>query len=328
MGFYPFQPSAGGGFTNPMTAAGDMIDGGTAGAAQRLPVGSANQVLTVVAGAPAWENAASGFTNPMTTLGDMIDGAAGGTAQRLAVGSAGQFLGVSAGSPAWEALPGATTGQAGVIQLDGTAGDIQPIGVQAAGAKGQAADSEHVHATPLTTAGDLLYFGASGLARLPVGSNGQFLSVVTGEPAWAAGGGLSRTFQFVNNGTTASIAQNALITGMSWELLAGALSAGTAFRISFGVIGGTITSVGLYKDTVSGTQGTGIYTTIGGGPTSSIFDVVCLASGSSGVLMVTQPAAAQAVQIAVNTTVNNFLEFFNTGAAGTFSQFQMTVDPL
>lgn len=42
-------------------------------------------------------------------------------------------------------LPAGTTSTKGALQLDGTAGDIQPIGVPAAGAKGQAADAEHVH---------------------------------------------------------------------------------------------------------------------------------------------------------------------------------------
>jgi hypothetical protein len=46
--------SGGSGMANPMTTAGDIITGGSAGAAQRLAVGSANQVLTVVSGAPAW----------------------------------------------------------------------------------------------------------------------------------------------------------------------------------------------------------------------------------------------------------------------------------
>jgi hypothetical protein len=50
--------ASGGGMSNPMTTAGDMIDGGAAGAAQRLAIGTAGQVLTVNAGAtaPAWAN--------------------------------------------------------------------------------------------------------------------------------------------------------------------------------------------------------------------------------------------------------------------------------
>lgn len=43
-----------GGFSNPMTTAGDLIKGGSSGVAQRLGVGSEDQVLTVFAGIPAW----------------------------------------------------------------------------------------------------------------------------------------------------------------------------------------------------------------------------------------------------------------------------------
>ena len=37
-----------------MTTAGDLIDGGAAGAAQRLAIGTVGQLLEVVGGAPAW----------------------------------------------------------------------------------------------------------------------------------------------------------------------------------------------------------------------------------------------------------------------------------
>lgn len=50
----------GGGLSNPMTTAGDVIKGGTAGVAERLAVGSNDEVLTVVSGAPAWATASSG----------------------------------------------------------------------------------------------------------------------------------------------------------------------------------------------------------------------------------------------------------------------------
>jgi hypothetical protein len=43
------------GMTNPMTTAGDLITGGASGVAGRLGIGSTGQVLTVAAGAPAWQ---------------------------------------------------------------------------------------------------------------------------------------------------------------------------------------------------------------------------------------------------------------------------------
>jgi hypothetical protein len=48
------------GFANPMTAGGDLIIGGTNGAATRLAGGTAGQVLTMVAGAPAWVTPSGG----------------------------------------------------------------------------------------------------------------------------------------------------------------------------------------------------------------------------------------------------------------------------
>ena len=46
-----------------------------------------------------------------------------------------------------------------------------------------------VEAKTITTLGDLLVGGTAGaLARLPVGSNTQVLTVTAGVPAWAAGG--------------------------------------------------------------------------------------------------------------------------------------------
>ena len=164
----------GGFFTNPMTTAGDMIDAGTGGTPERLPIGSNGQVLTVSAGAPAWE-AAPGFANPMTAAGDLIDGGTGGTPQRLAIGSNGQVLTVSGGAPAWEAAAGFTN--------------------------------------PMTTAGDLIDAGTGGTPqRLAIGSNGQVLTVSAGAPAWetpTAGG-----FTQIAQHTLASAAPSVTFSGI------------------------------------------------------------------------------------------------------------------
>jgi hypothetical protein len=86
----------------------DLLTRG-ASAWQRLAIGSANQVLTVVAGAPAWATSTA-LTNPMTTAGDMLYANAGGTPLRLGVGTAGQVLTVSGGIPAWVAPSGGVAG--------------------------------------------------------------------------------------------------------------------------------------------------------------------------------------------------------------------------
>ena len=56
---------AGGGMTNPMTTAGDLITGGASGVQGRLGVGSSGQVLKVVGGVPVW--AAEGGGASVTT---------------------------------------------------------------------------------------------------------------------------------------------------------------------------------------------------------------------------------------------------------------------
>ena len=73
----------GGGMTNPMTAAGDLIVGGTGGAPERLAVGSEGQVLTVVSGAPAWASGAGGGGGGGVSAGPIGSRPAAGTAGRL-----------------------------------------------------------------------------------------------------------------------------------------------------------------------------------------------------------------------------------------------------
>lgn len=51
---------SGGGMTNPMTTAGDIIIGGASGTPTRLAAGTNAYVLTMVAGAPAWAAAGGG----------------------------------------------------------------------------------------------------------------------------------------------------------------------------------------------------------------------------------------------------------------------------
>lgn len=137
---------------NPMTAAGDLIRGGVAGAPERIPVGTDTQVLTVVSGVPAWAAAPGGLTNPMTTAEDLIKGGVGGAPARLGVGTNGQVLTVTAGAVGWATPSGLTN--------------------------------------PMTTAGDIITGGASGVPqRLAAGTNGHVLTLVSGAPAWAAASG-------------------------------------------------------------------------------------------------------------------------------------------
>lgn len=98
------------GTSNPMTAVGDMLVGGTAGVPARLASSTTGYVLTSngIGVSPTWQVSASGFTNPMTTVGDLIVGGTLGAAGRLAAGTATYVL-TSNGAgvaPTWQAAAG------------------------------------------------------------------------------------------------------------------------------------------------------------------------------------------------------------------------------
>jgi hypothetical protein len=69
-------------------------------------------------------------------------------------------------------LPTASTSTAGIVQLDGTAGDIAALGTQAAGAVGLAADAGHVHPTTGVglLAGNQTWGGANTFTAAPAAS--------------------------------------------------------------------------------------------------------------------------------------------------------------
>ena len=67
------------------------------------------------------------------------------------------------------------------------------------------------------------------------------------------GGGLAKLFRY-QTAASNNIGNNALITGLSYELPAGSLVAGTAFFVSVGMATGD--GAQLYLDTTSGTKGT------------------------------------------------------------------------
>lgn len=189
--------SGSGGFlVNPMTALGDLIEGGAAGTPTRLAVGANGQVLTVSGGVPTWQNSAAGFANPMTTANDMILGGASGVAIRLPVGVTGQVLTVAAGTPSWQNAPSGfanpmttkgdliianTGGAAGRLAIGGTGQVLTVIGGVPAWQTNPAG-----FANPMTTAGDLIVATAGGAAtRLAIGAAAQVLTMVGGLPAWA-----------------------------------------------------------------------------------------------------------------------------------------------
>lgn len=82
-------------------ATGDLLYASGANTLSKLPIGSTNQILTVIGGVPSWQNASAGFADPMTTAGDIIYRNASNVTSRLPVGTNGYILTVSDGAPAW-----------------------------------------------------------------------------------------------------------------------------------------------------------------------------------------------------------------------------------
>jgi hypothetical protein len=122
---------------NPETTLGDIAyRSATSNTNTRLGIGTNGQVLSVVAGVPAWTTGTAGdiegvtagvgisgggtsgtvtVTNSMataiTTAGDLIKGTGSGTFDRLGIGSTSQVLTVVGGAPAWS-TPGGSSGPA------------------------------------------------------------------------------------------------------------------------------------------------------------------------------------------------------------------------
>lgn len=87
--YYKYTGSAwevftGGGISNPMTTAGDIIVGGASGAPGRLAAGTEGYVLTIVSGSPTWQAASASSFAPVVTEST--------TARTLVIGDAGAYL--------------------------------------------------------------------------------------------------------------------------------------------------------------------------------------------------------------------------------------------
>lgn len=193
-----------GAMSNPLTTNGDLIVQ-SGGATNRLGVGSEGQVLKVVTGAPSWSDDLVGMSNPMTDAGDLIYGGVNGVPTKLPAGTDMYILTTRGygNPPEWREAP-----SSGLTNPMTTHGDIIFGGVGGVPTRLPPAPDNSGHtlvsygenydpswepyfANPMTTTGDLIYgYNTNGLAmRLPIGTEGQVLTVSGGVPVWAAGGG-------------------------------------------------------------------------------------------------------------------------------------------
>jgi hypothetical protein len=184
--------TGGAGFSNPMTTAGDIIDGGAAGVPQRLAIGTVGQQLTVLTATTiGWSSA--GLTNPMTAQYDLIQGGVAGAPLRLAAGSAGQLLSMSPGGVlAWgqgpmTALGDILVGGATIPTRLAIGSNGQVLTISGGVPTWQNASSGF--ANPMTTTGDMIFQSGAGPARLGIGANAQVLTVAGGLPVWSTPSG-------------------------------------------------------------------------------------------------------------------------------------------
>ncbi len=123
----------GGGFTNPMTTAGDMIVGGASGTPARLAKGSDGTVLTMVSGAEAWVAPAS--ADPTTTVSFFEDFLLGfySAGNGQVVGDQTTWDTAQTGSPSVVLNSGSiiptTAANPGILEFGATVGSVDGAGL-------------------------------------------------------------------------------------------------------------------------------------------------------------------------------------------------------
>jgi len=145
----------------------------------------------------------SSATTGAITLSGTLGATSGGTGSSSAPTS-GQFLYSSGGTTyapttlSSQAVTTFSAGSTGLTPNTATSGVITLAGTLniANGGTGQTSASTAFNAlSPLTTAGDIIYYNGTTNTRLPIGSSGQVLTISSGEPAWASSSSIVSTKQ-------------------------------------------------------------------------------------------------------------------------------------
>ena len=144
--------------------------------------------------------------------------------------------------------------------------------------------------SPLTTAGDTLFYNGTHNVRLPIGTTNQVLTVVAGEPAWAtASSGGVTTVGTIDGGTDNA---NALFISGS------TIFAQTASATNVGIVNTTTQSFAGNKTF------TGTISDPGAGATSERFGAGTTAAGANSVAVGNAATAAATNSIAIGSAAS------------------------
>ena len=193
--------------------------------------------------------------------------------------------------------------------------------------------------SPMNTAGDIIYGGASGTGtRLAIGSAGQVLSVVSGAPAWSA---LTLSSPSVTGNLTFSTSNAGVIFNKSGALVNSTLNdyeegtwtpvftqTSVAPTVSYSLRQGRYTKIGRLVyivaiiQTLSQSGGSGIYAISGAPFTPSGSEGGSSGAGISNFSGITLPGSPAATQLGLAITANAgnlmfFLASYNNGTTPT-----------
>ena len=255
----------------------------------------------------------------LTTLGDMLYENSTPAPARLPGNTSAtkNYLtqtgtGTASAEPAWGTiaagdLPTGTTSAQGALQLDGTATDIQPTGIQAAGASGLAADAKHVHfcsgsyLCPPTS-----YAPAGGVALATSSSTMAALNVAPTTVASGSNGGeISQIASW--SSPSAGVLDVTTTTGWptSGTVNVAASGATTAVVTYAGTAAGQLTGCAYVSGSATGTVSTGGAVTL----TSVSINTGSFTAPPSGKVMVTVSL--------IDSQSGNNTSFYGLAAHGT-----------
>ena len=158
-------------------ATGDIWYRDSSGNFTRLGIGSSGQILTVSGGLPSWQTSGAGSSPPFSDASAIIKNDTDNT--KLLIISAAS---IATGTTRTLTAPNANTTIVGTDVSQTLTNKTITNSNNVLGGVTMTLGSD--------ATGDIYYRNSSGvLTRLPIGSTGQVLTVASGLPSWATGGG-------------------------------------------------------------------------------------------------------------------------------------------